>query len=64
MQCPIHWSDFHGGSLWFLGKRAFWPFSGLIRSMAIDCLSVWLVSVAPPLKKMTEFDSIVKKGRK
>jgi hypothetical protein len=52
---------------WHLGKQAFWPFSALISSMVIDYLSERLVWLAPPLKKVTEFDSIAKerkKGRK
>ncbi|KAL6086013.1 hypothetical protein STEG23_025193, partial [Scotinomys teguina] len=33
----------------------------LISSMVIDYLSEWLVWLAPPLKKVTKFDSIVKR---
>lgn len=49
---------------WHLGKQAFWPFSALISSMVIDYLSERLVWLAPPLKKVTEFDSIAKERKK
>lgn len=40
-----------------LGKQAFCLFSGLINSMATDCLSQVLVLLAPSLKKVAEYET-------